>query len=188
MITVARRYAQAFYEEAEREGSLAQTDADMELIRASMEGSRDLVRLFESPIVSREKKERVIRQLFEDRLQPLTLRFLLLLVAKQREDLFPSIVQAYHEQRNRQQGIVEVRARAARPLDTDEAQKLTQTLERMTGQRVRLQVEQDPSILGGLIVRVGDTVYDGSVRHQLENLREQLEHGAAFRTNGAAPA
>src|SRR5690606_25544612 len=127
---------------------------------------------------SREQKERVIRQLFEPRLQPLTLRFLLLLIEKQRENVFPAIVQAYRELRDRLTGVVEARARTAQPLAGKEAQQLQQALERLTGQRVRLQVEEDPSLLGGLIVRVGDTVYDGSVRHQLEHLREQMEHGS----------
>ncbi len=182
-IAIARRYAQALQEEAEQNHQIEPVDADMELIRATMEGSRDLVLLFESPVISREKKERVLRQLFEPRLQPLTLRFLLLLVEKQRENLFPAVVQAYRDLRDRQMGLVEARARTAMPLGPAEAQKLTRALEQMTGQRVRLQVEEDPSILGGLVVRLGDTVYDGSVRHQLENLREQMEHGA-----GTAPA
>ena len=178
MTTIARRYAQALYEEAEQNRQVEQVDEDMALIRDTMAASRELVLLFESPVVSRQKKERVIRQLFEQRLQPLTQRFLFLLIEKQRENFFPGIVHAYRALRDRQLGVVEARARAAQPIGPAEMEKLAGALERMTGQRVRLQVELDPALLGGLVVRVGDTVYDGSVRHQLESLRDQLEHGA----------
>lgn len=177
-ITVARRYAQALLEEAEREASLERVDADMEMIQASMEGSRELVRFFESPVIPRSRKEVIVRELFGTHVHGLTLRFLLLLIEKEREDVFPAIVRAYRAQRDRQLGITEARARVAQPLTAVEEQKLVRALERMTGRRVRLAVQQDPSILGGAIVRVGDTVYDGSIRHQLESLREQLEHGS----------
>jgi F-type H+-transporting ATPase subunit delta len=89
--------------------------------------------------------------------------------------------------RDRQLGVVEARARVARPLDAAGEQKLTAALEGLTGKRVRLQVQQDAALLGGVVVRVGDTVYDGSVRHQLESLREQLGDGV-HGTDGAARA
>lgn len=177
-IIVARRYAQALFEEAEQRKLTEQIDADVDLIQRSMQASRELVRFFESPVISRDKKARVIQELFAERLQPLMLRFLNLLVEKQRESTFPAVIQAYRALRDRQMGILEVQARAAHALSEPEEQKLRATLEQMTGRRVRLQVRQDAGLLGGLVVRVGDTVYDGSVRHQLAMLREQMGHGA----------
>ena len=175
---VARRYARALYQEAEQQGMTEAIDADVDLIRGSLEGSRDLVSFFRSPILSREKKEAVVRQLFAPpRVQPLTLDFLNLLIEKGREDLFPDVVAAYRELRDEQRGIVEARVRTAFALGADELRQLEAALARMTGKQVRLQVQHDPSLIGGLVVRVGDTVYDGSVRHQLANLREQLETG-----------
>jgi F-type H+-transporting ATPase subunit delta len=176
--SIARRYAQALYEEAERGQGVEQVDEDVRLIQETLEGSRQLVTFFESPIVSREKKEAVVEQLFGRRLRPLTLEFLRLLVRKRREDLFPGVVRAYQALRDEQLGIMEARARAAHPLGGEEESQLVAALERLTGRRIRLRVEQDPRLIGGLVVRVGDTVYDGSVRHQLETLRERLGHGA----------
>lgn len=176
--TVARRYAQALYEEAVRTDAVEGTDADVALIAETLDGSRELVRLFESPVVSQAKKDAVVAALFEERLRPLTLRFLRLLIEKGREDLFPEVVRAYRALRDEQQGIVEAHARTALPLSSDEERALTAALETMTGATVRLRVTRDPELLGGLIVRVGDTVYDGSVRHQLASLRERMEHGA----------
>ena len=94
------------------------------------------------------------------------------------------MVQAYRALRDEQLGIVEARARVAATLSEDEERVLAQALERVTGARVRLKIEHDAGLLGGLVVRIGDTVYDGSVRHQLASLRERMEYGQ-FATNGA---
>ncbi len=176
-LTVARRYAGALYEEAVRDQQVEKVDADIELIRESLDGSRDLVNFFGSPVISREKKGAVVKALFADRVQPTTLRFLDLLVSKRREGIFPTVVQAYRELRDDQLGIVPAHARVALPLSEAEEKSLAQTLEKLSGKRVRLTVSQDADLLGGVVVRVGDIVYDGSVRNQLANLRERLEHG-----------
>ncbi|MGI9173946.1 MAG: F0F1 ATP synthase subunit delta [Rhodothermales bacterium] len=181
--SIARRYAQALPQQAESENSVEQVDEDVELIRESLEGSRELVRFFESPVIPREKKDAVVQELFKDRLQPTTLHFLQLLIAKKREDLFPDVVRAYHDLRNKQLGIVEAYVKSAAELGDAETKRLETVLEERTGQQIRLHTTVDPDLIGGLVVRVGDTVYDGSVRHQLGVLREQLEQGTSVRLN-----
>ncbi len=180
---VARRYAQALYEEAARDQRVESIDEDMALIRESLEGSRDLVLFFESPVISRQKKQDVVQALFGSRVQPMTMNFLRLLIEKKREDLFPDVVHAYRVLRDEQLGVVAAHARAAFPLSSEEQARLEQALERKAGSRIRLTVEQDPGLVGGLVVRIGDMVYDGSVRHQLATLRERMETGS-FAGNG----
>ena len=181
--SIARRYAQALSQQAESENNVDQVDEDIELIRESLDGSRELVRFFESPVIPRQKKDAVVKELFKDRLQPTTLHFLQLLIEKKREDLFPSVVRAYRDLRDRQLGVVEAHVKSAAPLDDAETKRLETALEERTGQQVRLHTTVDPELIGGVVVRVGDTVYDGSVRHQLGVLREQLEQGTSFRLN-----
>ena len=181
--TVAQRYAQALYQEVVQENQVERIDEDMALLRETMAGSPELVRFFESPVISREKKAAVVQQLFASRVHPTMLRFLELLIEKNREDLFPTVVRAYSDLRDRELGIVEAGARVAQPLAGAEEQQLREALERLTGKRVRLNIEQDPQLIGGLIVRIGDTVYDGSVNHQLAMLREQLERGTTVAAN-----
>ncbi len=177
-LSVARRYAQALYEEAAAQANVAKVDADMVLIRQSLADSRELVSFFESPVINREKKDTVVKQLFGDRIEPVTLDFLHLLIAKGRENLFPDVVEAYESLRDEQQGVVKVHARTAHPLGDAEKKALGQALVKRTGKKVRLTTTEDPSLIGGVIVRVGDTVYDGSVRNKLASLREQLGQGS----------
>ena len=183
--TVTRRYAQALYEEGVQNNRLDKVDADMALIQETLDASRELVLFFQSPVISRKKKEAVVQELFGKRLQPATLNFLKLLIEKKREDLFPEMVQAYSELRDEQKGIVEANARVAKPLSGSEEKALRTSLEKLTGKDIRLVVEEDPSLIGGLIVRVGDTVYDGSVQHKLASLRERMKEGT-YAGNGAS--
>jgi len=176
--TVARRYAQALIEQAEAAGVTEKVDADVAVIRDAMEASRELVRLFESPIVSRDRKRAALRALLADRVEGITMRFVELLVEKRREALFLEIAASYGSLRDEEMGIVTVSVRSARPMDAGDEQDVRQRMEELTGKRVRLETSVDASLMGGLVVRVGDTVYDGSVQNRLEGLRDRLLHGS----------
>ncbi len=176
--TIARRYARALTEEAERYGITETVDADVSLIRGSLEASRELVLFFESPVISRKRKAAVVDSLFGEHVHSVTLRFLRMLIEKRREQLFPEVVRAYGSIRDDQMGIVEVLARVAVPMDESEEKTLALAIERMTEKRVRLDVQIDASLLGGMVVRVGDTVYDGSITNKLHLLRDRLEAGS----------
>jgi len=174
-MVVARRYARALYEEAERSSKIEVVDDDMELIRKTLQESGELDRFFQSPVISRGKKSDVVRTLFESRLDPLTYRFLAMLIRKQREDHFPRIVRAFRDMRDEQMGVVEVIARSAHPLGPEERAELVEAVVRLTGKEIRLKAVTDAELIGGVVIRVGDTVYDGSARHQLSQLRDRLE-------------
>lgn len=174
---IARRYARALYEEAQRHSTTDSVNEDVDLVRETLENSRELRLFFQSPIVSREKKEAVVRELFGERVSDLTLQFLEQLIEKKRETVFPEIALAFQDLRDHELGVVRASARVATPLSEADKQHLVSALERLTGKSVRLSVEQHAELMGGLVIRVGDTVYDGSVRNQLANLREQMEAG-----------
>jgi F-type H+-transporting ATPase subunit delta len=175
---VARRYAAALIEEAVATETLSRIDGDMTLVRESLLDARELERFFRSPIVSRSKKVAVLDRLFAPRVSELTLRFLNLLVEKGREGLISEVASAYREVRDEQENIVEAHTRIAIPLTADEEKALQETLERRTGKQIRLLMEEDRDLIGGLVVRIGDTVLDGSIRHKLEALKAQLEEGS----------
>ena len=183
MDPVARRYAQALTEEAQQAESLDALDADVAMLQETLDGSHELVRLLGSPVVPRAKKEAVLVRLFEGKVSDLSLRFLRLLVEKQREGSLPDVLDAYRQLRDERTGTVEASVRTAKPLSPDEAERLRAALASRAGASVRMRIDVDPSLIGGLVVQLGDVVYDRSVRHQLESLRGQLAERAAISLN-----
>jgi len=176
--TIARRYAGALIGEARREGVTDQVDADIAILGESLEGSRDLVLFFGSPVISRKRKDSAVAALFAERIHPVTLKFLRLLIRKRREQLIMSVVTSYKDLRDAELGVVEASARVMHPLEELAEKNLIASLEHISDKRIRLKTEIDPDLMGGIVVRVGDTVYDGSVLNQLNALRERMENGS----------
>ncbi len=181
--TVLRRYANALYQEAERRGCVEAIDEDIDLLRTTLEETREFARFVESPAIPQDKKKDVFRALLDERVHELTLRFMELLVEKDRETLLSSLLDTYRTLRDDMMNIVEVQARTPKPLAESERDKLIQRLEAMTGKTIRLEVNENPDLIGGLVIRIGDRVYDGSVRQKLENLRDSWGQ-VAHATNG----
>ncbi|PEN13555.1 F0F1 ATP synthase subunit delta [Longibacter salinarum] len=189
--TVARRYATALYEEADRLGIVDAIDGDVALLRASLDDSHELHRFFQNPVISDEKKGNVIDALLADRTHELTVRFLKLLVRKDREGMISPMTNQYRALRDEQRGVVEAHVKAAYDLSDDDREALKNALKATTGKKIRLVVDVDESLIGGVVVRIGDRVFDGSVRNKLENLRERFRTGRvgdAPAENGAPPA
>ena len=176
--TVARRYATALYEEADATGVLEDVDDDVLMLRESLESNDELARFFKSPVIPQEKKETIIQELLSDRTVELTVRFLRLLVHKDRETMTKAILDQYQALRDEQRGIVDATVQVAHPLSDDDRETIVETLESETGQTVRLHVEEETDLIGGLIIRIGDRVFDGSVRNQLSNLHDRLRASA----------
>lgn len=183
--TVARRYVRALYAEAERQDCVEAVDEDVALLRETVNEVHEFEHFINNPVIPKGKKKDVLQALLEERVEPLTLRFTQMLVEKERETLLARIVETYQQFRDDQRGIVEVTVRVAHPLGEDARQELIDELEEMAGRSIRLRVEQDPELIGGLVVRIGDRVYDGSVRQKLDNLRERWSHRMAA-TNGVS--
>ena len=176
---VARRYAQALYAQADQTGKVAAVDADIELLRDTLSGSPDLRGVLESPVVSRDKKQAILIAIFSGKVDKLMDTFLSLLISKEREGDISGIVEAYQAMRDEQQNIVVAKVRTAKVLAPDESALLQKALAAQSGGNVRLETQVDADLIGGMIVRLGDTVYDGSVRHQLQTLRERFAQPAA---------
>lgn len=183
MDPVARRYAQALAEQAAATGALDTVDGDLDALAQTLDGSRELRAMLASPVVSRGKKTAVLQALFGGTLSTLTNAFLDLLVRNEREAVIPGVAVAYQTLRDEARGIVTADVRTAKPLDPAEADRLKAALEARSGKTVRMTLSVQPELVGGLVVRLGDTVYDRSVRHQLSELKDQLVASAHARTN-----
>jgi F-type H+-transporting ATPase subunit delta len=185
--TVTRRYATALYEEADASGVLKAVDDDVLMLRNSIESNRELSRFFESPVIPTGKKDAIIRELLGDKVEGLVVRFLRLLVQKDRETLTKAILDQYQSLRDEHRGIVDATVTVAHPLAEADREVLVESLEEKTGKDIRLHVEEEPDLIGGLVIRIGDRVFDGSVRNQLNALRDRLHEATlSIEANGEA--
>jgi F-type H+-transporting ATPase subunit delta len=178
-VRVARRYAQALMAVAEERKDTERIAADLAEIGASLQSSRELRVLLSSPVVREGKKRAIFQDLWGGEVSRTTLAFLLLLIQHQRERILPEVIGEFHTLRDEREGIVAADVRTAVPISSAQEKELGTRLMRSTGKRVRLRAAVDPAIKGGLVVRIGDTVVDASVRHQLERLRERLLEGGS---------
>ena len=176
---VARRYAAALMSVADTAAKLAAIGKDVESLGAILGSSRELVLLLQSPVISPRKKTEVLDAIFRGKLTAETATFLRLLVAKGREDQLPEIVVQFRVLRDRKEGTVPAEVVSAVDLTAAQHRQLQRELEAYTKKQVRLRQSVDPAIRAGLVVRLGDTVLDGSLRRQLERLRTQLVEGTA---------
>ena len=175
---IARRYAGAIFELAQKQSALDHTLADVKGI-AEVFANRKLAYLLREPKVPAQRKETALRAALTSKVQPISLNLALLVVQRGLVDLMPKIatelekfVLDYHNQ-----AIAEVTTAAE--MDKAQSDLVKGALERATGKIILMHTRIDPSILGGLIARVGDQIVDSSVRYRLHALQQQLLVGAS---------
>ena len=168
----ARRYAVAAFELAKEHGDYDAWSAAFTEIAEFM-ADPEVRRVLENTRVSREPKQRLVEAALGD-LPPLPLNLARLLVQKNRTGLAPDIAAAYRELTEAERGVTRARATTAVPLSEAEVAALARRLQEQTGGEVILDVEVDPSLLGGLVVQIGDKLIDASTRAKLEAMRESL--------------
>lgn len=173
----ARRYAEAAFQLATRDEALDAYGEGLDLAARLLAGdeARAIVRNPARPLVERTG---FVDGLLQGRVPDAVHKLVGLLVVSGRIDRLPHVAVEYRRLLNRERGIVEALATAATPLTGAETEALGRKVAQMTGQTVDLTVAVDETLIGGLTVRVGDTLYDASVRGRLERLRERLVAGA----------
>jgi F-type H+-transporting ATPase subunit delta len=176
-LAVVRRYARALFDTANHSGTVEQVEGDLKTIDQVFRAVPHLTRVLRAPTISAGRKKELFSQTFGDRVGPLTLRFLTLLVDRRREDVLTDMYGEYQRLANEFRNILPVDVTAAVALTDMERDALAEALARRTGKRIFMRLAIDPSLMGGLIVRMGDTIIDGSVRSRLGQLRSLLLTG-----------
>lgn len=173
---LARRYAAALVDVAvERNDSGAVKSGLGAFVDVFFE-SDDLRNFLESPGLEAAAKRQVIEKIAERMSLPASVRnFLWIIVDHRRTEMLREIEAAFREKLNERLGIAEAEVTSARSLSDPEKKELMTALERRTGKKIELTFREDAGLVGGAVVRVGSTIYDGSVREQLARLRGQLE-------------
>ncbi len=173
-IRVASRYAGALFAVAERGSILDAVAADLELMRRFLTEVPRLRAVIMEPLVSDSRKYAVADEAFGDRVTASSLNFLKLLIRKHREDLIEECAREFRALLAEHTNTADAEASSAVPLTPEQTARLTQSLQTMTGKTIRLTTQVDAALVGGVVVRLGDTVIDGSVRGKLERLHRQL--------------
>lgn len=176
--TIARNYAETLLELAQRVGDLRGWGDMIDNIANAMESDRRLRVFLESPRVSAQRKNEIFQKAYGGVLPKFFVRFLQALVTNRRQMLIPAIAHEYHDLVDRVAGRVHASVSVARAVDDHDRQLVTSQLSRALGKQVVPHFHVNPSILGGVIVRVGDTVLDGSVRRRIATLRARMIGGA----------
>jgi len=172
---IARVYAEALLNAAERHG---QADAVLEevesLVRDLFSADPQFEAFFASGAIGRKDKARVIESVFAGRASELFVNFLLVLNDHERLHLIRPILAAYRELRDDRAGRLRVQVQTAVPLPEDQRERLLRQLRESYHKEPLLETRLDPDLLGGMVVRVGDWVYNSSVRQRLESIRKQI--------------
>jgi len=169
---LAGRYASALFELADEQKALDQTARDLSALKQALAESPDLDRLVRSPLYSRAEQAKAIDAVAEHLgLSPLIRSFLGLVAQNRRLPALRSIIDAFLDELARRRGEVTARVIAARPLTDAQVQALTDMLRSSVGSHIAVQVDVDPALIGGLVVKVGSRLIDNSVRTKLQKLQ-----------------
>lgn len=171
---VGARYAEALYEIAEREKAVDAIEEELKAVDAVIRENRDLQKILYHPRITPGDKKSLLNDLLSGKVSAVTMEFLKLLVERQREQFLSDIVTYYVNLANKARNITEATVTSAVELTPGEKEQLAGLLNKLTGKKVETSYTLDPSLIGGVVVRIGDRVIDGSIRTRLATLREHL--------------
>ncbi len=173
---LAGRYANAVFELARDQKAVDAVSTDLGSLRRALESSPDLARLVRSPVFSAEDQAKALKAILEKMgAHPLTSKFVLLLAHKRRLFALIQVIAAYEHLVAKSRGETEAEVIAARHLNDDETAELKSVLKAGLGKEPRLHSRIDPTLLGGLIVKIGSRMIDSSLRTKLDSLRAAMK-------------
>jgi F-type H+-transporting ATPase subunit delta len=172
---LARRYAKAIFEIGVQQGGLDKIGADLRTLANAMKTSAELAMTLASPAIRRSDRRKVIDALMQHiGVVTTTRNTVYLLLDGERLSSLPAISREVDRMIEEKAGRVAAEVVSAKPLDPSQLSQITAALEKLSGKKVSISSRQDPDLLGGVVAKVGDTVYDGSLRTQLRTLRDEL--------------
>ena len=171
---VAKRYAVALYQLAEEKNILEQVEQELKVIQSVLNDNQDFLSMLAHPKVSKEQKKDMFKKVFKDVSEPV-MNTLLLLCDRKREDIINEMVKDYITLANEARGVAEATVYSTRELSEEEEKSLSDLFAKRIGkEKLRINNVIDKSLLGGVKLRIGNTIYDGSVKGKLERIERQL--------------
>ncbi|MBN6187065.1 F0F1 ATP synthase subunit delta [Aneurinibacillus sp. BA2021] len=175
MSAVAKRYAQALYEVASEKQAIDITESELLQITDVINQSGELNMLLTHPKVTAQEKKEMVNELFGGKVSDTTLNFLNLLLDRGREEELNNITKHFIALSNEARGYAEATVVTAKPLTEEELQNVADQFGQKVNKKLRVAAKVDPSIVGGIIVRIGDRLYDGSIKGKLARFTQQIK-------------
>ncbi|HNQ18842.1 MAG TPA: ATP synthase F1 subunit delta [Smithellaceae bacterium] len=172
---ISKRYARAFFEIAAEEKKLEQLHSELNQFSSMITQNKALKEFLANPIIEQDNKKAVVEKIISKlNFSKMTVNFLKLLVDKKRIDSLPDIEICYRQLMDEALKKVRINVKTAFPLSSKMRDYIIANMEKISGRKADITVETAPELLGGVIISVGDTLYDGSVKSQLNNMRNLL--------------
>jgi F-type H+-transporting ATPase subunit delta len=171
---IAKRYALAFFELGREMSDVERVRRDLQEIARLIDMSVDLVQFFDNPVIPPEKRFGILREIFEHKVCPLTYKFILFLESKKRLPFLGAICEIFEQLDAQARNIAQARITTSAALSDSQIHAITGHLGGKLGKTVEPVCEVDPGIVGGVKIRMGDTVYDYSFQRQLEKFRKSV--------------
>lgn len=174
MSSRAEGYAAAFYAVAEAEDAVAAVEDELHTVARALESNDQLRTTLTDQAVPAELRQGIVEDLLGSRANPVTTSLVSFVVGAGRARELPAIIDSFIAKAadSRAEAVAEVRS--AIPLDDDQKSRLAEALGKQLGKKISVKVTVDPTVLGGIVAQVGDTVIDGSVRRRLDQLKESV--------------
>lgn len=174
--SAAKRYAQALFSLGKDRGTLDAWQSDLTLLSTLVSDDR-IETYLTNPSVTHERKLATVESALDANVQAETRNLAKLLIERHRTSIIPEIKELFDDRMRAERGIVVAEVTTAEPLTDAERELVLDKLHGMTGKQVELRLRVEPEIIGGIIIRIGDQVIDGSVRNKLEKMRARLQAG-----------
>jgi F-type H+-transporting ATPase subunit delta len=171
---VAKRYARALFELANDKNMLDQVEAELTSINEAIDSSLDFQQFLTHPQIDAAVKKEKLNAIFAESVSESVLSFLFILVERRREGIISSVLQDYVSLANEARGISEATVTSAYTLGEEELGQVAEDFGKKIGKKLRVKNVVDPTILGGVVIRIGDRLYDGSIAGQLSRFKHSL--------------
>jgi len=173
--SLARRYAKAVFELGSKQGNLDKIGADLRSLAKAWKDSAELETTLASPAIRRAERKKILDAIMQRiGVTPTTTNLMYLLLDGERMASVPAIARELDRMIEAKAGRIAAEIVSAKPLDPAQLSQITASLEKLSGKKVSVTHREDADLLGGVVAKVGDTVYDGSLRTQLRNMRDEL--------------
>ena len=177
-VVLARRYAKSIIDLAQEAGILKEVGEDLDRIAELFAQSNELVNVFSDPTIASEAKEKVLAEVLKKGgVQELTMKFIHVVLQKDRILGLGEIASTYRDILDQLENRIRARVVTAARLTDKEESKISDALSKISGKEVTLEVEVDESLLGGVVAYMGSQVYDGSIKNQLTQIKDNLSKG-----------